>query len=285
MPAEPCITSHLARLSRVALGAGAAVVLGLTQPSALAQPAGRTLVAVLAHADDETAAGPVLARYAREGARVFLIIASDGGQGTGGGGSGVRRDSAAPDALARTRAEEARCSAEALGAQPPVLLEFPDGKLGDFTGDRTLVFRLTARLAAELERLRPDAVVTWGPDGGVGHPDHRIVSGLVTQLARAGAPGMTERVYHMYLPAEAIRAMNPQRGAPPLLIPEAKHFTVRVAFTPADLEAAQRAMACHRSQYTPDVLARVFPAQARVWNGSVAFVPAFGTTATSDLFR
>jgi LmbE family N-acetylglucosaminyl deacetylase len=285
MPAGPRIASHLARLSRVALGAGAASVLGLTQSSALAQPAGRTLIAVLAHADDETPAGPILARYAREGARVFLIIASDGGQGTGGGGSGVRRDSVAPEALASTRAEEARCSATALGAQPPILLEFPDGRFGDVTGDRTLLFRLTARLATEVERLHPDAVVTWGPDGGVGHPDHRIVSGLVTQLARAGAPGMTERVYHMYLPPEAFRAMNPQRGAPPLLIPEAKHFTVRVAFTSADLEAAQRAMACHRSQFTPEVLARVLPAQARAWNGSVAFVPAFGATATSDLFR
>lgn len=70
----------------------------------------------LAHADDETPAGPILARYAREGARVFLIIASDGGQGTGGGGSGVRRDSVSPDELARTRAEEARRSAQALGA-------------------------------------------------------------------------------------------------------------------------------------------------------------------------
>ena len=123
---------------------------------ALGQGTPRTLVAILAHADDEIPAGPILARYAREGARVFLIIATDGGQGTGGGGSGVRRDSVAPDELARTRAEEARCSAQALGAQPPILLGFPDGKLGEIT-DRTLLVRLTARLAEEFESLCSDA--------------------------------------------------------------------------------------------------------------------------------
>jgi hypothetical protein len=43
----------------------------------------RTLVAVLAYADDEDPAGPMFARYAREGVQVYLLIASDGGQGTG----------------------------------------------------------------------------------------------------------------------------------------------------------------------------------------------------------
>ena len=251
---------------------------------ALGQGTPRTLVAILAHADDEIPAGPILARYAREGARVFLIIATDGGQGTGGGGSGVRRDSVAPDELARTRAEEARCSAQALGAQPPILLGFPDGKLGEIT-DRTLLVRLTARLAEELERLRPDAVVTWGPDGGTGHPDHRIVSGVATQLVRTGAPGVPERLYYMYFPAEAFRAMNPQRGAPPLLVPQSKYFTTRVSFTPPDLHAAQRAMSCHRSQFTPEVLQRVLPAQAAFWNGTIALAPAFATTRGTDLFR
>jgi LmbE family N-acetylglucosaminyl deacetylase len=244
-------------------------------------------VAVLAHADDEAPVAPILARYAHEGARVYLIVASDGGQGTGAGGFIPHPDSTAPRAgdLVRVRAEEARCSAEALGIQPPILLGFPDGKLGDYVGDRTLLYRLTQRLAEELERLRPDAVVTWGPDGGYGHPDHRIVSNLVTQLQRAGAPGVPERVYYMYLPVEGIRAMNPQRGVPPLVIPQARYFTVHVPFAPQDLAAAQRAMTCHRTQYTDEVVQRVFPVQARVWNGVIALVPAFQTAPAGDLFR
>jgi GlcNAc-PI de-N-acetylase len=42
----------------------------------------RTLVILLAHADDETAAAPVLARYAREGVQVYMLIATDGSGGT-----------------------------------------------------------------------------------------------------------------------------------------------------------------------------------------------------------
>ncbi|HKW10327.1 MAG TPA: PIG-L family deacetylase [Gemmatimonadaceae bacterium] len=150
---------------------------------ALAQGQTRTLVAVLAHPDDETPVGPVLARYAREGAQVYLIIATDGSQG--GTNTTIPRG---PE-LARVRSEEARCATDALGAKPPILLGFPDGKLGDYIADPSLLYRLTGRVAEELQRLRPDAIVTWGPDGGVGHPDHRMVSNIVTQLVRAGAPG------------------------------------------------------------------------------------------------
>jgi LmbE family N-acetylglucosaminyl deacetylase len=49
-----------------------ALLLGATLPQApaSAQTRPRTLVALLAHADDESAASPVLARYAREGVQV-----------------------------------------------------------------------------------------------------------------------------------------------------------------------------------------------------------------------
>lgn len=254
--------------------------------SAVAQGRPRTLVALLAHADDESAAGPVLARYAREGVDVHLIIASDGSAGAGSGGYLVRPDSGPQgNALASQRADEARCAATALGAREPVLLGFPDGKLGDYAADRGLMYRLTERIAQEVERLRPDVVITWGPDGGTGHPDHRLVSNVATQLQRAGAPGMAERLFYMYLPAEAFRLLNPQRGEPPMLLPQVKHFTARVPFAPADLDAAQRALACHRSQFTPETLSRVLPEQGRVWNGKVAFIPAYSGPSGDDLFR
>ena len=76
------------------------------------------------------------------------------------------------------------------------------------------------------------------------------------------------------IPAEGMQAMNPQRGAPPSLVPQEKHFTVRVAFTPADLEAGRRSMLCHRTQYSEEVVQRVFPAQAKWWNGVVWLAPA-----------
>ena len=58
--------------------AGLVLVAG---PSARAQGNTRTLVTVWAHADDEGPVAPILARYAREGVQVQMIIATDGAQG------------------------------------------------------------------------------------------------------------------------------------------------------------------------------------------------------------
>jgi LmbE family N-acetylglucosaminyl deacetylase len=250
------------------------------------QARARTIVALLAHADDESAASPVLARYAREGVQVYLVIAADGSAGSGTGAYLTRPDSGPRDAeLATVRAEEARCAAAAIGAQAPILLGFPDGKLGDYLSNRAQIYQLTERIAKEIERLRPDVVITWGPDGGTGHPDHRIVSNVATQLLRAGAPGMPQRLFYMYLPAESFRLANPQRGAPPLLVPEAKYFTVRVPFTPADLEASLTSMACHRTQLAPEMLQRMQQAIGGVLNGVVAFIPVMPSLQGNDLFR
>ena len=246
----------------------------------------RTIVVLLAHADDESAAGPALARYAREGVQVQLIIVTDGSGGSGTQTYLQRPDSGPTgDALAKARADEARCAATALGGREPILLGFPDGKLGDYLGDRGLMTRVTDRIAKEIERLQPDVVVTWGPDGGTGHPDHRIVSNIATQLLRFGAPGMPERLFYMYLPVETFRLANPQRGEPPLLVPQAKYFTVKVPFKPADLDAAFSAMACHKTQFTAETLQRLQPARDRLWNGAVSFVPASASLSGEDLFR
>jgi LmbE family N-acetylglucosaminyl deacetylase len=242
-------------------------------------------VVLLAHADDESAASPVLARYAREGVQVHMIIASDGSGGSGSQTYLNRPDSGPQGAaLVTAKAEEARCAASALGIGEPLLLGFPDGKLGDYLGDRGLMTRLTDRIAKEIERLKPEVVITWGPDGGTGHPDHRLVSDIATQLVRYGAPGMPDRLFYMYLPAEAFRALNPQRGEPPLLIPQAKYFTVHVPFTAADGDAAIKAMACHHTQFTPDALAKLGPVVRTAWNGRIAFVPASAALAGNGLF-
>jgi LmbE family N-acetylglucosaminyl deacetylase len=245
----------------------------------------KTLAVLLAHADDESAVGPILARYAREGVQVHLIIATDGSQGAGSTGNLLRPDSGLRgDELARARGEEARCAADALGVRPPILLGFPDGKLGDYIGDRSLIYRLTDRIAGELQRLHPDAVLTWGPDGGTGHPDHRLVSSIATQLARAAAPGVPARLFYMSLPAEGMRVVS-QRGEPPLLIPEAKYFTVRVSFTQRDFDRAQQAMVCHHTQFSEEQVKRLGPVAARVWNGEIRLIPAFPTAGSTDLFR
>ena len=239
----------------------------------------RTIVSVWAHPDDETSAGPALARYAREGAQVYLIIATDGAQGAAN--TSVPRG----PQIAKLRMDEARCSAEALGARPPILLGFPDGALGHYQADPSILFRLTQRLLEELQQLKPDVLITWGPDGGSGHPDHRLVSAVVTQLARAGAPGVPPRVFYTSIPVEAMRAMNPDREPPPSLVPQARHFTVRVPFTEADLDATRRSMACHKTQFPDALIERMTGGMGKIFKGELPLSPLVPQPPSNDLFK
>jgi LmbE family N-acetylglucosaminyl deacetylase len=247
---------------------------------AVAQDPGVTVVAILAHPDDEAVAAPILARYAREGADVYLVIATDGAAG------GANAPVPTGPELAALRAQEARCATEALGIHPPILLGFADGKLGDFGADPSALYLLTVRIAEEIARLRPDAVITWGPDGGTGHADHRLVNAVVTQLARAGAPGMPERLFYMHFPVEVLRAMSPQGTEPPLLIPQARYASTHVPFSDVDLQAARLALECHRSQFPAAAVQYLFPIITQAWGGRIPLVPAFSTGGAGiDLFR
>jgi LmbE family N-acetylglucosaminyl deacetylase len=143
---------------------------------------------------------------------------------------------------------------------------------------------LTTRILEELQRLQPDALITWGPDGATGHPDHRIVSSIVTQLVRAGAPGVPERLFYITLPAEGVRSMNPGREET-YLRPSSKYFSARIPFSPSDFDAARRSMACHKTQYSDDMVERVSAATRDALKGELPLIPWLPQAATTDLFR
>jgi len=266
-------------VTSVGFGVALLTVLGVNAPTTPT----RTLAVIVAHADDESPVGPALARYAREGVQVYLIIATDGARGFGPNRSNDSRLPGSND-LARVRAMEARCAANELGARGPILLGFPDAKLGDYADDKGLLYRLTDRLAAELERIRPDAILTWGPDGGYGHPDHRLVSSVTTQLVRAGAPGVSERLFYISMPVETMRAIYPGRTEPPWLVPRAKYSTVRVHFTPRDADAARRAMRCHQSQFTDEMVERATRASVGGSTDGIPLVPAESAAGENEVF-
>ena len=70
-----------------------------------------------------------------------------------------------------------------------------------------------------------------------------------------------------------------------MLVPQPKYLSIRVPFTASDLAASRRAMACHRSQYSEEIVQRVHPVMATGWNGVISVSPAFSTTQGTDLFR
>ena len=59
------------------------------------------------------------------------------------------------------------------------------------------------------------------------------------------------------------------------------------SFTPVVLAAvlAAGSMACHKSQFTPEIVQRVQAAAARFWNGAIPLIPGFTTAPITGLFR
>lgn len=239
----------------------------------------RTLVAVVAHPDDETLVSPVLARYAREGVRVYVVIATDGRKG-------VAKHAGIPagDSLATVRAGEARCSARELGIQPPLLLGLEDAGLAvisPWPGEP--LDRLAKRLETILRDVHPDAVITWGPEGGYGHADHRLVGDVVTQLFQAGAAAPSTRLYYAGFTAD--RVANSPRWFGFHLYPTAPAFlTASVKFEAQDRAAARRALGCHRSQATTAEMDESFAALEHLWQGQVGFQRWRGGTPSTGLF-
>ena len=81
-----------------------------------------------------------------------------------------------------------------------------------------------------------------------------------------------------------MRVINPARGAPPFAVPLAKYFTVQIAFTAADFEAARRSMTCHRTRSSDEILQRVTEASRQEWNGVLPLVPLLPSAAGNDSF-
>ncbi len=141
------------------------------------------LMAVLAHPDDESlGAGGVLAKYASEGVDVFVLTATRGEQGRYHGHRSGEPQHPGPSALARLRESELRAAASVLGVREVSVLDYADQHL-DLTNPGDAVMAV----AGHLRRVRPDVVVTFGPDGAYGHPDHIAISQFTTAAVVAAA--------------------------------------------------------------------------------------------------
>jgi LmbE family N-acetylglucosaminyl deacetylase len=139
------------------------------------------LLCILAHPDDESlGAGGTLARYAAEGVETYLVTATRGQRGW----KGAAEAYPGPDALGDLRTAELAAAAEVLGIRRVWHLDYMDGAL-----DRVDAGAATARIAAHVREVAPQVVVTFGPDGIYGHPDHIAVSQLATAaVVRAATP-------------------------------------------------------------------------------------------------
>lgn len=217
-----------------------------TTPSADA-PTGsskpRVLLAVFAHPDDETSVTPVLARYAAEGVKVYLAIASDGRYG-------VTEHAHIPagDSLAAKRVSELECAAQQLGIEPPIRFGLHDQfkMQGGFGPVHDQLAEMRTQVTRLFEELKPDAVITWPASGWSGHHDHRLVHAVVTEVYESKDWGShPANLFYPGIPAGKL-----PDAAGPFAVMDSTWLTVKVTASKENYEQAAQALYCHESQYT-----------------------------------
>ncbi len=187
----------------------------------------RRALAIGAHPDDaEFGAGGTLARWARGGCRVTIVVLTDGSKGSW--------DPAAdPAALVAARRAEAERAADVLGA---AAIEFLDG----IDGELQPVPELKERLAYAIRRHRPAVVLGHDPWQRYQiHPDHRSAGWLTTDAVVAAR----EQSFYRDQLSDGV---EPHRPAALLLwSPDEPNHWEDISTT---LETKVAALLCHASQ-------------------------------------
>jgi LmbE family N-acetylglucosaminyl deacetylase len=242
----------------------------------MSQPlAGRTILAVFAHPDDESlACGGTLARLADAGARIVLLCASHGEGGSISDAALVTNGN-----LGCVRTHELREAAGVLGLAEVLVFDHPDGELR-----WSDVPELHAEIVMTITRFRPDVVITFDEDGLYWHLDHVGVHERTTTAVRslgADAPPL----YYVTMPKgvmhEVVDAARANSGAPgdsSFWGIEADAFGDQAA-TPTfvvDVRAwvarKMDALRCHRTQMGPNnPFAWISNDEAQRWLGVEQF--------------
>jgi LmbE family N-acetylglucosaminyl deacetylase len=174
------------------------------------------------------------------------VIATDGRLGTN-----EYTDYEAGDGLAAIRREELKCAAATLGVELIHLnyhdqLRSAEGYDGHIPHVRSLLKEITEIV----ERIQPDAIVTWGPDGASNHMDHRLIGATVTQVFTSRQWDKEMQLYFFGIPSDILPSKEAviQRGTDRSLL------NVQIPFEPHHLDIAYEALRCHASQYPSDIV-------------------------------
>jgi len=169
---------------------------------------GRVLAFVAAHPDDDVmgAAGYIALNRDDPDLRFVLIHATDGGAGEIAPGIEATRQT-----LGAVRRREDESGWRSIGRMPDrhEWLNLPDGGLAELPAGQ-----LESLIADVFEQERPDIVMTFGPDGITGHPDHVAVGAAASAaflrfVGRSG-PGF-RRLFNGAYPQSALDRLNERR--------------------------------------------------------------------------
>lgn len=123
---------------------------------------------VLAHPDDESLGmGGTLAKYASEGIETYVVTATRGERGR----YGDLDEFPGFEGVGRMREAELRAATNELGVKEVHVLDYMDGDL-----DKADPAEAVAKIVALIRQVRPHVIITFGPEGAYGHPDHIAIS-------------------------------------------------------------------------------------------------------------
>jgi LmbE family N-acetylglucosaminyl deacetylase len=218
----------------------------------------RSLLAIFAHPDDETfRPGGTLALLARQGVRVQVLTATHGGVGSCGA-----PPLCTPEELPVVRERELCCACVALGIERPILLDYQDGCLTD-ADHETIV----AEILSVVADVRPQVMLTFGPDGLSGHPDHIAIGQFAAEAYRR--TGDVSALYTLAVPQSLADALGMSQIH--ALPDEVITLAVEVSET---WEAKMKAIQCHATQLSSSPITSASLQRKRLFLGTEYFVLA-----------
>ena len=196
-------------------------------PAPASLPAARRVLAVCAHPDDESfGLGAALSHLAAGGAEISVLCFTRGEAST------LHQSQ---EELRAVRSAELETAAGELGVGDVVLLDHPDGLLGEVPLET-----LSAAVSDAARRVSPELLLVFDEGGITGHPDHR----RATEAALAGAPGVPALAW--VVPGAVARTLNEEFETRFVGRDEDEIDLV----VEVDREAQRRAIAAHASQCT-----------------------------------
>jgi LmbE family N-acetylglucosaminyl deacetylase len=225
------------------------------------------LLAIFAHPDDESyRAGGTLALLARNGTRVWVLCATRGELGI---------PKHTPEEAGKIRQDELECACRALGIEPPRFLDYQDGTLDQVDEDQAV-----DQVVRAIRELRPQALLTWPPDGVSGHPDHVAVSCWTSEAFQRAAdpaaypehqaagfpPHAASALYHIVVPRSLTAALK----MPHLHTVPDEDVTLTVDVSEV-WDTKMAAIHCHRSQISNSPILSAPEEQQRLFLGREYF--------------
>ena len=199
------------------------------------------LLGVWAHPDDEAylSAG-LMARTTDAGGHVTCVTATMGEHGF------ADDDPRSPAQRARLRGAELDRALATVGVHDSRHLGLVDGSCTEAPFGE-----LVATIAAIIDEVQPDTIVTFGPDGITGHDDHITVGHATTLASQQVGLGrllyatMTDEYLHQF--ADLHAQLGVFMDTPPPGTPEPE-LAFAVDLAEPELDRKRRSLAAHASQ-------------------------------------